>query len=1071
MLETNSLIGASAGTGKTFALATRFIRLMMFDKVDAASIVALTFSRAAAHEIYAKILTRLSAAAKSEKGAAAEWKNLLEDYRVAAESGEDNGIPDAAMRYGKIKELEKSRAIPHDAADFQCLLRKLVDTQHLGAISTIDSFILRIVQNFPKEMGFQNAVEVLDPIDSDRAGEEAVRLALSSDDDMGGAIGESFRAVRGSEFSRTCLSRIAGILNEEGWRRFVVEHPECREWTLEAMCASLGIPLESSCPDLSMLPFNQVGRKNAMSYEEAFVRHVSNYEAEKSPAEVSAGVYELMRHFWDDASATSYEYTFYGRPYRFDCGAEGAAAIRAAIAHMVNRHLKRQLEVVLAKIKLAGIVEDCYHRTTRRGGKLTFEDFTKYSAEGELTRRGVGIKNVEFRFDAKFSHWALDEFQDTSALQWKCLNEFVGNAANEGANGDSRSAMIVGDFKQSIYTWRGASSAPFVEAAGWPAFNGCRRDLKRSRRYGPHITEFVNRVFGKKNVSVGGMVPEFCREAVDEWNAGWVEHVSEEPEDYLKVIGVNPDADGDDPDGVLPELCREVRALWECRQKRGSHEEVGVLVRNNDKGLEVAEYLRANGLPVVWEGVNPVHDLPVVQAVLALLKLAEHPEDSAAWKTANDLFAVREILLPGCTDAASASAHVARLLSRQGLSRTLKDFCGALRKDSRLDPAKLTFERLGLLVEMGVAFETRPTVGGVDEFLRFLGNAQKRELSVSSDMIRILTIHRSKGLGVDHLFVPLFEDRSRSVLFASKTAAPLYAEGEGWVLPHLQKGCEAFNDETRRVFGKMRNGRLLESLRTYYVALTRAKKSMFVIFPDDRDRLKTGSESNLLMRDLITRAVEGALPFESGTYPTFERRDGGKGNSEIGAQEGGRESFAESGLRQVVERVSPSGAAHDAGVFLRGRTADVLFDRDYGSGAAHGVDVHAEYERIEWADADVLGKLPPDFRPAFVRPSPVAEVWRERSYELFCDGRWETGQFDRVVFTGPSGSRKAVVYDFKTNAKREREDCASFAARMKRTYQGQMSAYRTALARLTGIPLQDVSAKLLLVQTGTAVDL
>ena len=59
MIEGNLLIRASAGTGKTFSLATRFIRLMLFDGVEPERIVALTFSRAAAQEIYEALLKRL----------------------------------------------------------------------------------------------------------------------------------------------------------------------------------------------------------------------------------------------------------------------------------------------------------------------------------------------------------------------------------------------------------------------------------------------------------------------------------------------------------------------------------------------------------------------------------------------------------------------------------------------------------------------------------------------------------------------------------------------------------------------------------------------------------------------------------------------------------------------------------------------------------------------------------------------------------------------------------------------------------------------------------------------------
>ncbi len=81
MLEGNLLIRASAGTGKTFALATRYLRLMLLGKVDPAKIVALTFSRAAAQEIYTKILERLWKAAASEDGAKVESAKIREDLK------------------------------------------------------------------------------------------------------------------------------------------------------------------------------------------------------------------------------------------------------------------------------------------------------------------------------------------------------------------------------------------------------------------------------------------------------------------------------------------------------------------------------------------------------------------------------------------------------------------------------------------------------------------------------------------------------------------------------------------------------------------------------------------------------------------------------------------------------------------------------------------------------------------------------------------------------------------------------------------------------------------------------
>ena len=1042
MIEGNSIIKASAGTGKTFALATRFIRLMMFDGARPEAIVALTFSRAAAQEIYEKILGRLSAAAGGEDAALREWGNLLDDF-------ENDEVPDGAAKLRWIL----SRNVPHGAAAFRSLLRRLVDAQHLGTIATIDSFILRFIQNFPKEMGFQNTVEVLDPIDEDEAVDNALARILSG---TGGsrsaaALAEAFAKTREGDFPRTCVGGIRNVLSG-GWRDFALAHPECADWTVESMCAALGIAPDDAPPDLSGLPVNCAGKRKPP--EAQFVEYVRNYDGSAAfPAKNK--VAEMIEFFWKNPDAESWTYDFYRKQYVLDCGREGAAAIVGVIRHMAGLYLKRALGMVKARLDLVSIVEKEYSRTTRLAGKLTFNDFTSFTAENELSERGVAIKNIQFRFDSQFDHWALDEFQDTSELQWKCLRELVGEVAAAGHEGAGRSAMAVGDLKQSIYTWRGASALPFEDISGWRDFEGCARNLRKSYRYGPNIAEFINRVFGAENVRGGGIIPEECGPAADEWSAGWTVHVSDRPPDYVKVAGVAEDAGDEDGDAMLDALCEEVGRLWEAHENADSDETVGVLVRANTDGAKVAEYLRAKGLPAVWEGVNPVNDLPVTRAVLALLRLADHPGDTAAWKTAHVVYPVREKVFPGLEDAASVSAEMSRMLSRHGLARTLKEICERI--GGGFDERSAAPERLRCLVEMAAAFDGRPGGGGVDAFDTFLAKAQKRELAVSPKVIRILSIHRSKGLGFDHVFVPLFEtDRHRSSIDRPKATSPLFDEtGRScWVLPHLAKGMEKYNGQTRAAYGKMRCNALRDALRTYYVALTRAKKSMFVICPDDFDPREC--ENGLLMRDLVAQAV--GVPYEKGEYPSFPvKRRRWEGRAPSRPWPTRRSALPD-------ERMPPRTEASDAGHLHA--TADALFDAGYGTAAQKGEAAHLAYQAIEWADAETAAAMPTAFREAFVKPSPEATVWRERGYELFADGRWETGRFDRVVFTGTGESRRATVYDFKTNRKLSAETDEDFAKRMRVTYASQMARYRNAVAALTGIPLARVETKLLLCETG-----
>ena len=201
MLEGNLLIRASAGPGKTFALATRYLRLMLLGKVDPAKIVALTFSRAAAQEIYTKILERLWKAAESEKKAKEESAEIRKDL----ENPRNLEIPDS-----------------WDTATFASLLRRLLDTQHLGTIATLDSFILRMVRNFPLEMGFQHAVEVLDPAGEGEAVQDALRVILQGAEKAEDFI-KVFVAARDGNLPRVLEYKIAEMLKT--WRKFYERHP------------------------------------------------------------------------------------------------------------------------------------------------------------------------------------------------------------------------------------------------------------------------------------------------------------------------------------------------------------------------------------------------------------------------------------------------------------------------------------------------------------------------------------------------------------------------------------------------------------------------------------------------------------------------------------------------------------------------------------------------------------------------------------------------------------------------------------------------------------------------------
>lgn len=1099
-MKRNLVVKASAGTGKTFAIATRFIRLLVFggEKVRPETILGLTFSRAAAQEIYEKILNRLRAAAESDEGAAAERDLLVGDL--------DPGT-DAA-------EIGRAPRIDWSPAMFAGVLRRVIDAQGHDTIATIDSFIQRIVRSFPVEMGFQRSLSLLDDYGAALATADAVAglVGSTADDER---LRRDFAASQDGRAVRSGIPKFKKIA--EDWRGFFADHPEAKGWTFESMCRSLGIDDETERPDLSAVHVEE----RSMRFVEDIRKHVEAFDGTQDvfPKNKTG---EILRYFHDHPSATAMEPFKHGNakePYAFDCGPDGAAALRAAVRRMVARAMRRRLGIVAAKLSLFRSIDDRYDALARGSGRLSFSDFTESLAGGksgmwESPDRKSVLRNLQFRLDSEFGHWSLDEFQDTSMVQWDCLRPLVEAAVEDAASGGERSVLAVGDLKQSIYTWRGGNDRPFRELESLVAANGgASRSLVRSYRYGRNTADFVNAVFGPENVRA--TADGACPDAVAKWiGQCWPANGHEAPEtgDHVEIVGVERTAesgaqgaaDPDEDDGdfnpsaamrvLVSDIGECVRGLWERHEADKAaaarlgrpfrSDGIAILVRRNADGLYLSERLRTvefarpdggrDRLPVVWEGESGILDSPVVRAVLELLALAEHPEDRFSWAVVNGLFPLRETVFAGeeaCETPADVSARVAESLSRLGLSRTLQRIASRL-KAGRFPVDERTAMRLDQLVREAVKFEGRPdTDAGISSFRDYLSSVSDREIASSPDVIRILTIHRSKGLTIDHVVVPVTECGSKAGLLAPKDETRLV--GDGWVLESLPADLARTNERTAKALDDAANGHFLDELRTWYVALTRAVKSTYVFVVQEGDRRTTQFRDLLLKPFDPTRTTEcgyGTILHSVGDPPSFttERKEGERERTPPAA-------WVPRDGRDFVGHATPSAGTASGGTFFRQSVSSLFAGQTPGNAAArHGTEEHAALAAIGWIDPAapkdereraIVGSA---WREAFVE-TPGAVLWRERSYELLVGNDWETGQFDRVVFRGEGDARTATVYDFKTNRRRDGETDEAFAERMKREYALQMAAYRRALSLLCGIPADRIGTVLLLSATMGAV--
>jgi len=169
----NTLIKASAGTGKTFALVTRVIRLLLLG-VDPRHIVALTFSRAAAGEIFYSIAERLATDASDSKEAEKESKRIFDGLKPhLAEEIKKRAVV-MTGRLDKCAIAPPTHHSPLTTNHFSMLLRRVIETQHICMIGTLDSFMFRMVKFFPLELGIQRAVTMLDNYPAEQERQRAV---------------------------------------------------------------------------------------------------------------------------------------------------------------------------------------------------------------------------------------------------------------------------------------------------------------------------------------------------------------------------------------------------------------------------------------------------------------------------------------------------------------------------------------------------------------------------------------------------------------------------------------------------------------------------------------------------------------------------------------------------------------------------------------------------------------------------------------------------------------------------------------------------------------------------------
>ncbi|MFD1697227.1 double-strand break repair helicase AddA [Roseibium aestuarii] len=853
--EASAWVSANAGSGKTFVLSRRVVRLLLAG-TDPSRLLCLTFTKAAAAEMATRVFRILG-----------DWVTM-EDERLADE----------------LQDIEGRRPDAARLAMARRLFARALETPGGLKIQTIHGFCEALLHQFPLEANVAGHFTVLD----ERIAGELMAEARA-------AVLQKAEADPASPYGRALATIIALMSDgglDKGLSELISGRDALRLWlddagglapALQSLARDLDVDPEETVEDLDrrILLECPIDLNAAKAYREALALGTKT-DIEKGEALVAAFAArtpDLFPALWLPVFLTKDL-----SPRKKLVTAKTAEAYPAMVEALAAEQqrlldlLARRASVVTwhgtaALLTLAHAVIDLYEAAKTRQGFLDFEDLVVRTAT--MLSRSEAAQWVQFKLDQGLDHILVDEAQDTSPRQWQVVQALAAEFfTGTGARDTLRTIFAVGDEKQSIYSFQGAVPAYFDEMRRSFARRSEEAerlfhsvDLQLSFRSTGDVLGAVDTVFSSASAHKGlsqelkAPVHEAIRRdpgVVDLWPLE-KPAIIEEPGDWrepLDRIG------GDSPMvRVARRIARTIRGWME----RGEADpgDVMVLLRKRGPFVEVLNReLKQMGVPaagsdrLVLTDHIAVKDLAALGRFLLLqeddLSLAEVLKSPLLGLTDDDLIEIaRETperpragtLWQSLLKKSDTSARLLEARQKLETWRARADFMPPFEFYARLlagDGGRKAFrKRLGVEVDdvldeflaLTMSFEQVGTPG-LEGFLAWMAAAPtqiKRELSNSKGMVRIMTVHGSKGLEakivilVDTCAAPVHAQHDPAFLPLPRDAhgmsppALLWLPGKSDRLPLHEEGLEA-----------LREGQREEYRRLLYVALTRAEDRLIV---------------------------------------------------------------------------------------------------------------------------------------------------------------------------------------------------------------------------------------------------
>ena len=831
------IMKASAGSGKTYSLARKYISLLLQnpDRYAYRHILAVTFTNKATDEMKSRILKELHVLATDP------CKSDYYDYFVPAV------IPGMNELQQKAKRVLSD--ILHDYSAF--------------AVSTIDRFFQHTLKAFSREIGQFASYQV--ELDKDSLVAESVDRVLDSlteeNENLLSWLTENVleQIEQGGRYSADAnLLEMAKRLKSVQRQEVLEQHGICED---EDYSKEKLLQIRKECRKIistfrekvvsSSQTIIQLTTQQGVSLKDTnrgFLNNLAVYAGLQDNDKVEPLKATFVSKALDPeqwfAKSKATKLLPLVQPF-IQTPLEDFCALFDKEFKVYNTALI--LDEQLYGLGVAGELNRAFKGLMKEKNVLCIDD------SNTILRNIIDGSDAPFVYEklgVRYEHFLLDEFQDTSSVQWDNFYPLL-----DESDSNDRDNLIVGDVKQSIYRWRGSDWKLLDETVPSKFPDHKEEVLDTNYRSLANVVNFNNCFFA----SAAGILDAMCGDK----NNGSMSKIYS---DVKQKVG-RKSADRGNVSLTFCDASQELQkvldAVCEARNNGAMLSEIAVLVRSNAIGENVATFLIDNGISVVTDDSLKVKNSITVRRLVSLMSYLDNPQDTVSGYLAQAM----DVSLPE-------------------KSSGLIDLVETLFRSMKKSDQDAQWEGEALYIQSFMDYlQDYVSVNG-NNLRGFLKYWEENDPSISSpssgESVRVMTIHKSKGLDFPYVIIPFVENinlykASDSWCYPDLKGTTLESLAEGVYDVTLSKNTEhtLFADD----FVKESFMQKVDNINTIYVAMTRAGLGMHLIAKTpsaackkalDSGDLTQFSDFSQMLYWFASTSCSGDIPGNDELLPPFE---------------------------------------------------------------------------------------------------------------------------------------------------------------------------------------------------------